>query len=223
MRIRTVKDMLPLHIGRGEPVRLSTHETVNQLPLQISNRAQLVLKRIERNPGASKLTPAVMRKMIKEAQTAYQQNQYGAKESGMKTGVCARMEPDGSLHSQERFEWSTRWFEPPDLRAVAHGFQYRWALQKSLPDLLEGVWFYRAMRQNLNTWVKPPSVQALAYVGDDPNLPPLTSLGRIARRRGSSDTLILTVENDVIQCRTLAEFMPEMYQTTARQTQGPSN
>ncbi len=223
LRIRTVKDMLPLHIGRSEPVRMSTYEPVDQLPLQISHRAQPVLRRIERNPGASKLTHAVMRKMIKEAQTAYQQNQHGAKESGMKTGVCARMEPDGSLHSQERFEWSTRWFEAPDLRAVADGFQSRWALKKSLPDLLEGAWFFRAMRQNLNTWLKPPSVQALAYVGDDPNLPPLTSLGRIARRRGSSNTLILTVENDVIHCRTLAEFMPEMYQTTTRQTQGASN
>jgi cytidine deaminase len=211
VRIRTVGKMLPLHKGRNHPVRMATAQSMAQLKVNMSSRAKMVL-------GSAKpsISFQTLKTMMTQAQLAYQKDQPDAKDSGLKTGVCVRLSPNGSLHSQSRFDWSTRWFESADLRAVANGFDAVWGQQTAWSQLLKTNWLPPLLKQRVSSWLEAPTVQAIAYMGDDPGLPPLASLGYIARRRGSLDTLILTVEDDVIHCRTIADFMPEMYQTPSK-------
>jgi cytidine deaminase len=223
VRVRTVADMLPFHMGRTEPVRLTTEQPLKKLPIKMSPRAKQALQ------GQS-LSPVEMRTMLQQAQATYRNNEQAARDSGLKIGVCAKV--GSKLHSRGRFDWSTRWFEAADLRAVSDSMetspvQKRWMEHRWVPSLVKKVvrWM-QTLTQKLTRWLpffkqpearqneqKKSNLHALAYYCDDPQQPSLTSLGRLARRRGSAETLVLTIENDVIQCRTIADFMPEMYQT----------
>lgn len=206
VRIRTVGDMLPFHQGRTIPVRMTTHKPISKLSITVSERAEQAMKKDD-----YKLTAKQMRFLLEKAQEIYLKNGDSGAESGLKTGVSVQTQ-DG-VTAKTRFDWSTRWSEGADVRAVAEAFETHVDQQEKRQSLLNAHWMPAMAKRWLRPSGEKPKIQALAYYGDDPNQPALPSLGRIARRRGSSETLILTVENDVIQCRTIADFMPEMYQT----------
>jgi len=206
VRIRTVADMLRFHIGRPAPVRMTTEQPIKKLLINISPRAKQALQE-------KKLSGPEMQKMVQQAQKAYLQNENAAADSGLKTGVCVKV--GSKLYSRGRFDWSTRWFEPADLRAASDGIeasepkenQSKWRSSRWVPGVIK-IWLQKSPPK--------PILHALAYYGDDSSQPALPSLGRLARHRGSAQTLVLTVENDAIQCRTIADFMPEMYQTRGK-------
>lgn len=184
VRFRTVGDILPLHKGRPEPVRMVTEKPLQSLPITLSDSARAVLHQ----PGR-KLTSKAMQTMLQKANVAYQEDAAGASESGLKTGVCMKLGPWGSLHSGGRFDWSTRWFEPADLQTAAHGFVSVWRAQKLVQKRVETRFVPQFIHNRLVPFLAKPDIQAVAYVGDDPSLPPVMTLGRMARRRGSSETL----------------------------------
>ena len=204
---RTVRDMLPLHIGRGS-LRLTTEKSLADLPLVTSKTAFAILEQAEYPTSAAQL-----RKLLTQAQSAYQQNQSDTANSGLQTGVCMILSPFETMTSGGRFDWSTRWHEAADLSTAVQAFQQTERIQQAIRTVSELSCLPRFIKKQLQPWLEPPKIQAIAYYGNDPNLPPLASLGRIARERGSSNTLIVTVENDRIQLRTIADFMPEMYRT----------
>lgn len=208
IRLRTVGEMLPLHQGR-EAVRMTTDQPVKTLfdTTVYSESAVQVLRQ-----GSAAQQAALQRRlkrMLNKAQKAYQRN-VTAQDSHKRTGVSVLVSPLNLVLSGGRFDWTTRWFEAADLKTAALAFQWtQWVqnLVRGLPEVL---------RKPLDSFLSGPKIQAVAYYGDDSQLPPIASLGRIARRRGSSEALVLTVENDQVHVRTVADFMPEMYQTHTR-------
>lgn len=207
VRLRTVRDMLPLHKARLS-VRMVTDLPLASLPMQMSQFAERRLLKKDQPVSLNKL-----RQMLAKAQDRYLQNARLSADSGLKTGACVMLSPFESLIAADRFDWSTRWHEPADLHAVAKAFAKAEVWQKPIRRITESKWCPALVKNRAQLWLKTPKIQAVAYYGEDSQLPPIASLGRMARRRGSCETLVVMVENNVIQVRTVADFMPEMYQT----------
>jgi cytidine deaminase len=205
VRTRTVRDMLPFHQGRTA-VRLTTEKAIADLPVGMSESAARLL-----NSTSDSRFPEKLRKLAAQAQSAYQRNKSASADSGLRTGVAMMLSPLGQIVSGGRFDWSTRWHESADLATAVQAFQQTERAQQAIRGLTEWRWMPHFINQKLQSWLEPPKIRAVAYYGDDAQLPPLASLGRIARHRGSSETLIVTVEDDQLQMRTIADFMPEMY------------
>lgn len=209
IRVRTVGEMLPLHKGR-EPVRFHTDKPLSELLPQAdwSDRAEEVLAKLSPQKQAA-MTGKLSRMLIK-AQKAYQQNN-SANDSKKRTGVSVTIAPLGLTVSGGRYDWTTRWFEAADLKTAAVAYQLAQHIQDFLQRGLNKL--PAGLQRLLTPMLEIPHIQAVAYFGEDPDLPPIPSLGRVGRRRGSSETLILTVENDAVKMRTVGDYMPEMYQT----------
>jgi hypothetical protein len=189
MRQRSVREMLPLYKGRA--ITSKTQHPLAELPVTFSTLA--TTRPTEQYPP---LTKQAARELMDQAQTAYLANRSLARDSKVPTGVAMLLYPSGRLITGARVDWSTRWHVPADLATVAAGLTQR---NPQTP----------ADEDAANT--KPEKIQAVAYYGDDTQLPPITSLGRIARNRGSAETRILTIEDDTIQVRTIKDFLPELY------------
>ncbi len=211
---RPLSAMLPLHKGRAEKPRMTTDQPLDQLPFDLSAHARTVLAA----HGQGHLdSEAKMRRLLARAQKAYDENvtseytrqaQEEGEDAARRTGACVLAAPLNLMMSGSRFEWTTRWFEAADLKTGALAFQLAARLHQLLKRLIPGF-----LQKPLERLLQGPRIQAVAYYGEDPDLPPIASLGRIGRRRGSEDTLIVTVENDRIQIRTIQDFLPELYRT----------
>lgn len=210
---RPLADMLPLHKGRPEKPRMTTEQPLGELDFDLSDKAAAVLSQ----PGNQVLDSDLkMRRLLSRAQKAYEENRSSEytekaakkeKDVSRRTGVSVLVSPFNLMMRGGRFEWTTRWFEAADLKTGALAFQLAQTLQ-ALLQRLPGF-----LQKALEPLTAGPKIKAVAYYGDDPDLPPIASLGRIGRRRGSEDTLIITVENDRIQIRTISDFLPEIYKT----------
>ncbi len=172
--VRPMKDLLPL-LPEHQPSQ--TGAPIEQLTLQISEKAQAVLKH-------QKIDPLHMRQLIRSAQEAYTQNQT-AFLSGKNTAAAVLLS-DGQgqkILPGQRLDWTARWYLPPDLLAAAKGIQ-----------------------TNPNS-----KIQAVAYYGDEP-VPNIKNLGILAQQTwGSPDTLIVTVQNQTLQVRTIRDYMSDIY------------
>lgn len=189
MRQRSVQEMLPLYKGRS--ILSKTNRSIADLPVTFSTLANT-----QSNDPYPPLSPKAARDLIGQAQSAYLANRSLARDSRVPTGVAMLLHPSGRLITGARVDWSTRWHVPADLATVAAGLT-----RKSPPTLTGGN----------ESDLLPEKIQAVAYYGDDTQLPPITSLGRIARNRGSAETRILTIEDDALQVRTIKDFLPELY------------
>ena len=215
LNIRTLADLLPLHQGRKRPQQMTTQQEFSRLPLKISPQAKTLL-----SENAQSLTRSQIQNMLHKAKAEFEKNESDSfanpLTTGMKTGVCVLTGPKAKFYSQGRFQWSTRWPEAPDLRAVVQSLDEQSTLLGILgrfQNLSAFSWLPLRLKQffNLDT-TSNPSVKAIAYYGNRPIAQPsIASLGRIVRRLGTADIMILTVENDVIHCRTIQDFMPEIY------------
>lgn len=211
---RPLSEMLPLHKGRAEKPRMTTDQPLATLPFDLSDHAQAVLG----TQGNRHLDSDVkVRRLLARAQKAYDGNltseytrkaQEEGEDVARRTGVSVLVSPLNLMMGGSRFEWTTRWFEAADLKTGALAFQLAARLHQWLKRLVPGF-----LQKPLERLLEGPRIQAVAYYGEDPDLPPIASLGRIGRRRGSEKTLIVTVENDRIQVRTIQDFLPELYQT----------
>lgn len=189
IRQRTVREMLPLYKGRS--VFSKTDRALAELPVAYSALATTQ----PANLADSLLSKEAARDLMGQAQAAYRHNLALAKDSKAPTGVAMLLHPSGRLITGARVDWSTRWHVPADLATVAAG------LTRNPQALADGD----------ESNAPPEKIQAVAYYGDDSQLPPITSLGRIARNRGSAETRILTIEDNTIQVRTIKDFLPELY------------
>jgi cytidine deaminase len=212
LNIRTLADLLPLHQGRKRPQWMTTQQEFSRLPLKMSPQAKTLL-----SENAQSLTRSQMQNMLRKAKTEFEKKESDSLANplttGMKTGVCVLTDPRAKLYSQGRFQWSTRWPEAPDLRAVVKSLDEQASLPHWFQNLGTFSWLPLRLKQffNLDTTSKP-SVKAIAYYGNRPIAQPsIASLGRIVRRLGTADIMILTIEDDVIHCRTIQDFMPEIY------------
>lgn len=194
MRQRTVRDMLPLYKSRASS-SFTSQEPIDTLPVVFSERA---------NQVANKLPDAKVKALLEEAKQAYLQGQGLARESRLETGAAVLFAPSGHIATGNRVDWSSRLHEPAELNGAAQGLASLNRLRQWLNQCLSG------MIAPLQ-YQAPQSIQAIAYYGDDPNLPPIASLGRIARKKGSAQTLVLSVESEQIQVRTIRDFLPELY------------
>lgn len=201
LRSRTVKDLLPLHHGRDANVRMTTDKSFYQLPVKMSESAQKVLKEKPNVQHMARMLMKQAKQGILKAEATYQ------KEAKLPMGAAVLLSPSELMNRQNTFSWSNRWTEPADLRAAANALErveWRRHVAEKLPGLLQGLF---------KSWLAPQKVKAIAYYGNEPELPPIANLGRIARKNKDSNTLVITVENDVIQVRTIQDYMPEMYYT----------
>ncbi|WP_373532933.1 hypothetical protein [Vampirovibrio sp.] len=204
IRTRTVRQMLPLYKDREPPV-LTTTRPLKTLPVSYSPLAQNVVARSE-----TALSDKQVKTLVLKAQQAFQQNQSLAKDSGLAAGASVLLHPSGLITEAGRVDWSTRWQQPADLTAAAIGL----ARCNGLPETAKPSWrqwFSGGRRQLPPESEASQSIQAVAYYGNDSGLPPITSLGRMARKRGSAQTLVITVEQSQIQVRTVKDFIPELY------------
>lgn len=209
IRKRTVKDMLPLH--KENPALLGVaQKALKNLPIELSQRAQNALQEME-HP----LTKKQILKLTEEAKAAYRDNERsGLGLTRLNVGSAAIASPFPRLHaSGSRFEWARRFVEQADLVAGREVLQKNAEWQLRLGQLLQHRWIPKFLQKKTEKLLTPPSLLAIAYYGNDPNAPQIGSLGRLHRHRGSDDTLVITVEKNAIQVRTMRDYLPETYET----------
>lgn len=186
---RTVQEMLPLYKNRTNVIS-SSSEPISSLPIVYSEQAKKIV---------GDLSKSQIKTLLEKAKTAYLEGRTLAQASRMDTGAAVLFSPSGLMTTGNRFDWSSRLHESAELNAAAQGFA-RMNQLRLTPSAKENE-AYRA----------PQKIQAIAYYGEDPNLPPIASLGRIARGKGSPQTVVLTIEAGQIQVRTIRDFLPELY------------
>lgn len=186
---RTVQEMLPLYKNRTNAV-FTSPEPISSLPIVYSERAKIAV---------GDLSESQMKTLLEKAKEAYLKGRTLAKESQMDTGAAVLFSPSGLITTGNRFDWSSRLHESAELNGAAQGFA-RINQLRLAPGSNENE-SYRA----------PQKIQAIAYYGEDPNLPPIASLGRVARKKGAPEALVLTIEAGQIQVRTIRDFLPELY------------
>ncbi len=216
LKMRTIQDMLP-YSHRDIAVRYTTDAPLDTLPVTRSPQAKQVLSNTGKPPQES------LRSLLQQAQESYLNGVNPPNRT--QTGSAMLLSPIRTPVTGSRLNWSTRWFQPADLAALHHGLEI-WqrvqtivktlfqTCQAHLPDFIRQP--LESMFQRAIGWLKQhPHIQAVAYYGDEPHLPPISSLGRLARKHATPDTLIVTIENDRVQIRTLADYMPEMYHSNS--------
>lgn len=229
--IRTLQDLLPFW-GKQQPSL--TTQAISSLPMVNSESGQAAL---DRKKADRLLDDRVMQRMMQKAANAYRGNITTAF-TKKRVGVAVLLS-SGHIVSNGRFEWHKRMVEPADLRAAAYGIakvkrwrdrlSYAWSasigwLPKTMADRLStGLQaIYTTLESNLPIflfrWIKKlfppePTVQAIAYYGDIPqDIPSIKSLGYLAKKNhGGPDTLVLCIENDTLQVRSIQDYIADLY------------
>ncbi len=184
LRVETLADYLPFW-GKQQP-SLTTQPSVLALPVNVSAKAQLAM-------AAKRVQIQQISQLMAAAQMAYLSNKTsGYAELSKKPLGAAVLVRDGQGNfestSSERMDWSRRWPLDADLGTAYIGLVA--AAKKG--------------------GTEPPQIQALAYYGDD-NVPHIPNLGRISQDRGGVDTLVVVIENDTLQVRTIQDYMTYIY------------
>ncbi|MBY0450434.1 MAG: hypothetical protein K2X01_07410 [Cyanobacteria bacterium] len=184
LRVETLADYLPFW-GKQQP-SLTTQPSVLGLPVNVSAKAQVAL-------AAKGLQTRQLAQLMAEAQVAYLGNKTsGYAELSKKPLGAAVLVRDGQGNlestSSERMDWSRRWPLDADLGTAYIGLVS--AAKKG--------------------GAQPPQLQALAYYGDD-NVPHIPNLGRLSQDRGGVDTLVVVIENETLQVRTIQDYMTYIY------------
>ncbi|HEY9745131.1 MAG TPA: hypothetical protein V6C99_02820 [Oculatellaceae cyanobacterium] len=208
IRKQTVADILPLHQGRAnDNIQWLTSLPVKELAIQTSTSAQQALAKMERPVSSTQI-----RRMVTLAKRSYEQSQKTDPLTQTHAGSAVLVNhAKRRLYAGSRFEWARRWPEFADLDAAKKGLQkaqqHQWRYQK----LLEQPWIPPFLKERLANRLERPSITAVSYYNDMP--PSIRSLGRLRRHRGSDDTLVITVENNTIQVRTIQDYLPAAHNT----------
>jgi hypothetical protein len=206
VRKQTVANMLPLHQGRAESINWLTKRPVSELPVTQSEAASAVLAQMK-----DPLSPKKIRHLVAQAKKSYEQSQKTDPITQMHAGSAVSIHTTRRhSHTGARFEWARRWPEFADLNAAKNGIQKAQKRQLVFQQLSEQAWVPDFVKNAVQQH-KMPYIEAVAYYNDTP--PSIRSLGRLRRHRGSDDTLVITVENDTIQVRTMLDYMPEVHKT----------
>jgi hypothetical protein len=184
LQVQTQQQMIPLLNSQQPSI---TQQPIASLPMRISDQARDVMR-------TRSIEPQKLVDLLEQARQCYQENRT-AELSG-KNSAAGVMFSNGQTESRPRFDWTKRWFEPPDLRAVAEGFR-------------------KLQAQHFDPLLR---INAIAYYGEDPDTPPNRTLGYLAQpTRGGPDTLIAVIENNTVQVRTVHDYKPFTYISDFRQ------
>lgn len=168
---------------KQETLKVSaTAKAVHDLKIEYSSLALGVLKG---NP----LSEEKIRQMLVYAQEEYKsEGNINEGYSGKNDAASVLFNESEQIFRARRVEWVPRWPDPADLTAAKIGIN---TLKKR--------------------GVKEPNVKAVAYYGDHSDIPSIKSVGRLAQKRGSSDVIMIVIEDDVIQVRTIKDYMPHVH------------
>lgn len=196
LNIRTVADLLPYHRGRLLP-RFVSDQPLDKPPVQ-------------RTRPFADLPEKDARRLLEKAKRAYKQNTF-ADRSGKNTGAAVLISPFNLMLSASRFDWSGRTFSSPGLNASEWGLRLAFRIKRMADKLLTR---FPALDKILDN---PVQIKALAWYGDDPQLPPISDLGWLAKQRVGKDTPVITVETPggragMIHIRGIGDYLPEVYQ-----------
>lgn len=207
IRRRTVADMLPLHQGRNDNINWLANQPIDKLPLNISASADKSLALMSKT-----LSSKQIRHLVSKAKKSYEQSQKTDPMTQIHAGSAVFISPSRKqVYTGARFEWARRWPEFADLNAAKTGLQKAQRNQWQFQRLSEQPWIPSFLKTPFKDWLSTPSVAAVAYYNDTP--PSIRSLGRLRRHRGSDNTLVITVENNTIQVRTMQDYLPEVHNT----------
>jgi cytidine deaminase len=195
--VRTLRDILPLW-GMQKPS--ISYRMLDSLPIKLSPSAQ----------SMPHLTPEKVRDLVKRAKQDYMESQ-PTKFTQSKLS-CAALFSNGVISADSRFEWHKRLVESADLNAVGKGFRPRPTWKTMLMSPLSKI------GSVLKKWLthtppEEPTVKAIAYYGHvEEEIPDIRSLGYLAKKQhGSADVLVVCIEDDVIQVRTIRDYLPNLY------------
>lgn len=195
--VRTLRDILPMW-GQQKPS--ISYRMLESLPIQLSSTAQ----------GMPHLTPEKVRYLISRAKQDYLESQ-PTKFTQSKLS-CAALFSNGVVSADSRFEWHKRLVESADLNAVGKGFRPRptWKTLLMSPLTKLGSVLKKWI---LNRPAEEPTVKAIAYYGHvEEEIPDIRSLGYLAKKQhGSADVLVICIEDDLIQVRTIRDYLPNLY------------
>lgn len=207
LTIRPLTEQLP-YWGKQQPS--ITDKPIESLPVQISDRAKAAV--VKANISQEQLIET-----IQKAKEAYEDAQT-TELSDKKVAASVLLSPGDVISKAERMDWTRRWFIPPDILAASNGYQLvkqcqrliqsgMQNLQKVLPSGGDNADLAQKLVGHEKDDVK---INAVAYYGNE-KVPYIESLGRISQDRGSGDTLVVLVENDTVQVRTILDYMPYLY------------
>lgn len=195
LKIQTVKQLLPfwgktgvsLLKPAGTPTRPEDPQSaLETMPMVISKQAQGLL--------IGPLGEMRIRELLGEAQKAYQQNNL-AEVSEKNGAVSALFMPINEIKTASRFDITARWYNDPAKSVLEEGFR----------DL---------EKRGISTDpTKGAQAVAFAFYGNYPQ-PTVNTLGYLAqleRGDGADKTLIVLIEDNSIQVRTIRDFMPDVY------------
>ncbi len=207
-----VKDLLPLHKGRPTPPRMNTetlwHPRAARPTYSLAAQSVLTQKFKDSRKQRARFENQLLN-LVSKAQSAYEKN-IPTESKRPQTTACALVSPGSLTLSGTRLYWnSTRWFEEADRQTVALLLQTTEALQQRLRQVTKYLPGFSA--RHLQKVLKTPAIQAIGYYGNDPSSPSIASLGRFARKEGSPDILIATIEDDQLQIRTIGDYLPFLY------------
>ncbi|MGE0200017.1 MAG: hypothetical protein AB7P76_03505 [Candidatus Melainabacteria bacterium] len=198
LMVKTLGEMLPLHKGRAAP-QFTTEQPLSELPVTVSETAQRAMDR----EGVSEAT---MRRLLGVARRSFEHADL-AERSKKPTGSAVLFSPMPVMLPGGRVDYIRRRPISSEEGPVAFGLNLLTAMQQWLHDKL-------ARLQLSHPWLENPiQVKALAYYGEDADLPSVKPMGLISRHRGSPDTLVVTCEDDAIQIRTVSDYLPFRYET----------
>lgn len=187
--IRTLKSILPYHLDADRQPSLS-EKPVGSLEVSLSQAA-----------AASGASASAAKALMAQAAKAYGKG--AADQFAAKPAAAAVRLSDSRTASAVRFQWAARFSEYEDLGAASS------AIEASAKR--------RALVQRVLGWIgvkrqsPAPSIEAIAYYGQDTDLPPIASIGRLTRQGAGPETLIIRIEDGRISVRVLGEYMTEIY------------
>lgn len=225
--IRTLQDLMPMW-GRHQPSL--TQRPLEALPVEVSPLAEQAYQDLNQTRRVSERTRT---QLLKQAQSAYEHN-VTTDFTQRKVGAAALLS-SGHIVSSSRFEWHKRTIEAADMRASGGGLELlkrRRAMQAQwwsqtlgyLPSALANPTeqAIKAVRQAVSKalpgvtqklFPPEPKVLAVAYYGEIPEeIPSIRSLGYLAKQQhGGPDTLLMMIEGDTLQVRSIRDYMAEIY------------
>lgn len=205
LKIRSLKDVIPFHL-RLEKGPATTDRPIAQLPVAMSAKASEICA--QKHVSLEQLV-----NLVEKAQKAFE-SQSAKRFSAKPAAAVVQFKPFGKS-AGIRFEWAPRFSESEDLHAIAAGIQRVTRVQNTLGKMLrildKAPFEASNLKQKLGFFLNKPTIEAIAYYGEDNNLPPLVSIGRMVKQGAKEETLIAKIENNTVQIRTLGEYMTEIY------------
>ncbi len=190
LQMMPLKKMLPFWndsvVSRLKPTIDTQEPSVDAMPVQFSPRASAI-----QGLGIDEVR---VKALVKKAKEAYQANSL-AEVSRKNAAVAALLMPMNEIVTATRFDITARWYNDPAKTVLEKGF--------------------REMQERGFTTNPEKGAQAVAFAfySDYPQ-PTVNTLGYLAqleRGNGADKTLIIRIEDNAIQVRTIRDMMPEVY------------